>query len=120
MKPLCDMAQKELERMVGALNIELTAINAERRKRASHLAEVQAELTRRKDDAKFRPSVSDHALLRYIERINGFDIEGLRARIMTPGLLSALRSGAARYTEHDTTYLLRDNTVITIVDRGGA
>lgn len=119
-KTLRDMGQKELERLIGVLTAELTDINQTRKRKAASLAEVQAELTRRKDGTKFQPSLSDHALLRYIERFCGFDVEALRARLMTDGLVTALRAGAAKYTENQVTYLLRDNTVVTIVDREAA
>jgi len=117
-KPLCELAQKELEKLIGILNLELTDINATRRRKAATLSEVQAELTRRKEDARFRPSISDHAILRYLERIGGVDVEGLRTKLLTPELQSAMRSQANKYTCDGITYMLRDNTVVTIVDRG--
>jgi hypothetical protein len=34
--------------------------------------------------AKPDPTVTDHAMIRYIERVMGIDMEALKARILTP------------------------------------
>lgn len=67
------------------------------------------------------PWVSDHALIRYLERVEGRDMEGLRRQIsaslarandmaQTFGLDSHVNVGAA-------VFVLRGGSVVTVLDR---
>ena len=64
---------------------------------------------------KPRLSVSDHAIVRYLERVGGFDIAGLRAQIArrceaghSVGASSVIIDGFA--------FLIGEGQVITVVD----
>lgn len=60
-------------------------------------------------------NISDHALLRYIERIGGVDIEALRRRVAeTPGLQAAFDAGALSYSHDGFTYRIRNGYLTTI------
>lgn len=49
-------------------------------------------------DASQEPMVTEHALLRYIERIYGVDMNELKAEILTPSLTSTIRKlGSGKY-----------------------
>lgn len=52
------------------------------------------ERTERKR-AKF---ITDHALLRYMERAHGFNITQMKAALVTPELMHAIRTGEERIT----------------------
>lgn len=41
------------------------------------------------------PYVSDHAVIRYFERVYGLDIAALRAEILTPEVKAAILAGAS-------------------------
>jgi hypothetical protein len=67
------------------------------------------------------PWVSDHALIRYLERVEGRDMEGLRKQIsaslarandiaQTFGMDSHVNIGAA-------VFVLRNGSVVTVLDR---
>lgn len=64
--------------------------------------------------------VSDHAILRYLERVGGFDIEGLRAAI-AGRLEGAARAGACAVVIDGHVYVIREDAqgpiVVTVAPR---
>lgn len=119
-KPIPDMSERELGTTLGIIQAELSEINSKRRQKADALNMVQAELTRRKEEKNFHPAISDHAVLRYMERVMGLDIDSLRSKILSPAIIGAMKSGATQFTADNISYRLRDNTIITIIDKGAA
>ena len=64
--------------------------------------------------------ISDHALVRFLDRAGGLDVEGLRVRIeraLARAAMVADRVGARDYAIHadGLTYHVRDGTVVTVV-----
>jgi hypothetical protein len=61
------------------------------------------------------PSVSDHAVLRWLERRYGFDVEGERKKI--DGFCdAALRAGAKVVKVEGVQFVLKNGRVITTLD----
>lgn len=64
--------------------------------------------------------VTDHALLRYIERVQNFDVESVRRSIITPELqeMAKLLGGNGDYVllEMKLKLVMKNYTIITIVD----
>jgi hypothetical protein len=48
--------------------------------------------------APITPRVSEHALLRYLERVYGLDVEALRREILTPEICGQIAAGAVTVT----------------------
>lgn len=66
---------------------------------------------------KPRLLVTDHAIVRYLERVGGFDIEGLRQSIgrrCDP----ALEVGASSVLIEGHAYVIADGKVVTVLDAG--
>ena len=66
-------------------------------------------------------TVSDHALVRYIERVLGVDVEQIRAEMLPPDAAAGLRRlGSGRYPMRgpDGPYhvVVKDGTVVTVLD----
>jgi len=61
--------------------------------------------------------VSDHAVLRYIERVLKFDIDAVRRQILTPERIGYIKAGACRINVDGTTFVVRDKTIVTTLDR---
>lgn len=101
--------QSECERSIG----EAERIGAELRAR---LQDVTAELARRIRPA-LEPRVSDHALLRFIERALGVDIDAVRDRIMSPVVRDALSAGATAVTVEGIRFVARDGVIVTAVEK---
>jgi hypothetical protein len=62
--------------------------------------------------------VTDHALVRYLERVHGVDVEGLRKRIGR-SVHSAVEHGASGVRINGVRYRLKQNRVITILPING-
>lgn len=70
---------------------------------------------------KHRVLVSDHAVLRYLERVGGFDIESLRRQI-ADRLEAVARAGAESVVIDGYRYVLRSDSggpvVTTVLEKG--
>ncbi|WP_293875533.1 MULTISPECIES: hypothetical protein [unclassified Sphingomonas] len=63
--------------------------------------------------------ISDHAVLRFIERVYGVDIEKVRAEMNTPALASAVEFGArCLIGRHGERLVIRDGIVVTVIAKG--
>lgn len=60
--------------------------------------------------------VTDHAVLRYLERHGFVDVEGVRRQIFAE-CQQALNSGASKIRINGTEYRIADGTVITVISR---
>ncbi|WP_425087013.1 hypothetical protein [Stappia sp.] len=61
------------------------------------------------------PRVSDHAVLRYIERIYGLDVDAVRRHIADE-VASAAAAGAITARIRGASYVIRDGVVVTIIN----
>lgn len=62
--------------------------------------------------------VTDHAVLRWLERVAMVDIEEVRRQIYSE-TREALKSGATRVVINGTDYRIKNGTVITLVQGRG-
>jgi len=81
------------------------------RKQLDHVQSVIAK----RQPAGFEPRVSDHAVLRYIERTKGYDVEAVRREILTPEVCAALRAGASAYTVNGVSFKAHNGTLTTVI-----
>lgn len=75
---------------------------------------VRAELAKRLKPSP-EPRCSEHALLRYIERVHGIDVEAIRAEIMTPSIVEALKMGASAVTVNNVKFKCSAGTIVTVL-----
>lgn len=62
------------------------------------------------------PTVTDHAVLRYIERAHGVDVEAIRRHVAALVKRGVARRGDAVVVE-GVKFVLRHETVITVLNR---
>jgi hypothetical protein len=98
------------------LKLEIGRLNNERNTLMQSRNSILREIERRTETPE-EPAISDHALLRYIERVIGIDLDELRRQIMTPTLESAIRMGAKSLVDNGVTYRIQNGKVITLMDR---
>ncbi|MBR9819363.1 MAG: hypothetical protein GYB51_00010 [Rhodobacteraceae bacterium] len=65
------------------------------------------------------PNVTDHAVLRHLERVKGFDIEAVRTEIARK-TERGVRLGAASVLIDGFRYVLRGGSVVTVLHRSYA
>lgn len=63
------------------------------------------------------PRVTDHALLRYLERAVGVNVELIREHIALICAPTA-NAGAKNYHRGDVVYVFRDGFVVTVLGKG--
>lgn len=62
--------------------------------------------------------ISDHAVLRYLERVRGIDVEAVRAEMMSPAIDTAIAFGCdAVVTGNGARLLIADDTVVTVLPK---
>lgn len=62
--------------------------------------------------------VTDHAVLQYLARVHGFDVEQIRQQIANT-CKAAVAAGAQSIQRDGHHYVLTGNAVITVLPRGG-
>jgi hypothetical protein len=62
------------------------------------------------------PYVTDHALLRFMERALGIDVEALRSRILTPAVREAIRGRASAVEVEGVTFVVCDAAIVTTLE----
>lgn len=63
--------------------------------------------------------ISDHAVLRYLERVVGIDVEAVRAEMQTPALAQADEFGApVLIGRNGERLVIRGGIVVTVLPKG--
>jgi hypothetical protein len=96
---------------------ELKLIQEELRVKHSHLQKLQEEIDYLKSSSS-ELIISEHALLRYLERVYKLDLEKLSSEIVPESLKSTIEElGNGEYhTQEGYSLKVYDNVVVTILD----
>ena len=84
-------------------------------KRLSRLNNEKALIETQLGRIQGDPEVTDHAIIRYLERKYGFDVDAIRQEIMTPELKSAIKAGAAGWKVEGGTFKIVGAKVVTFI-----
>ncbi|XVJ69926.1 MAG: hypothetical protein HEQ39_09895 [Rhizobacter sp.] len=83
------------------------------------IAKLSAQLAAQEQNKDVR--VSDHALLRYIERAMGVDLDKFRAAILTEQNRKAIEfAGDCTIKSGGVEFLVKNRTVVTVIAKGAA
>jgi len=79
---------KQLRTRKGKVDLEITELKRDKEKAEAALAGARTELAKVENNIKTLtqskdPIVSEHAILRYLERIEGVDLEEVKKKILT-------------------------------------
>lgn len=120
---------KTLTRQCGILVTELNSLLAEHQARATRLAAVQVQIAeiraeQRRLQAKGTPTISEHAYVRFLERVLGYDLAVLQAGMLTEAVckrIALVGDGEypARIGEHAFTLVVHKNVVTTLKTKRG-
>lgn len=112
---------KTLARTLAALDCELAEVKEAARqtqKRASELenaARKAREIMAEKSKPAEEPTVSDHALVRWMERQMGIDLDEIRAQILTPERADMIRFGAKAINAGNVTLKVDGMAIVTVL-----
>lgn len=60
--------------------------------------------------------VSDHALVRYMQRVKRFDMDAVREEILTPDRIIAIENGCTSIKIDGVSFKVMDGVVVTVLD----
>lgn len=80
-----------------------------------HNLQLVGEEIARRQKAPINPRVSEHAVLRYLERAKGVDTEAIRAEILTPMVVSAMKAGAATVSVDGVKFVIDGDCLVTVL-----
>ncbi len=106
----------DIEATKAEMAARLGGVEAEAQRIRSRLGQIDTELRRREAHDAMVPTISDHALLRYIERIHGVDVEAMKAALLTETVVLAIKSGATAVKSPAGTMVIKGSTVVTFLD----
>lgn len=95
----------EAKLMTGAAQKQQAALEKE-------ATDLTLKLTPRANDA---PSVSEHAVLRFLERRYKLDIEAIKAEILTPERIKMVEAGVREIAVDGVRFRIQNNTVVTVI-----
>lgn len=114
--------QKELQSQLKTVKSEISEMNTELNRKAKEIrfkkemaANIQKEIDKYNNPKEL--VVSEHAYLRYFERVKGFDLEAIKKEILSEKVLSLMEKlGPSGHFPNDGyRVVLKDNTVTTIL-----
>jgi chromosome segregation ATPase len=106
---------ENLEIDASVLKTKLAIINTEFNYKRAAIEKLKEEIKRLSTTKD--PKVSEHAIVRYFERVKGFDISEIEKEILTEEVLELIEKlgGSGSYPNKDFSVVMKDFTVTTIV-----
>lgn len=106
----------QTEADIIVLKIELNEKQKEYNNKLIHLKGLKVKVANIENNKKLK--VSEHALLRYFERVKGFDLSQIEKEILTESVLKLvdILGGDGTYPNEDHSVVMKNYTVTTIVE----
>ena len=99
------------------LKLELAVLQKQHSLTTSKMAKINNRIAEiKKAKSLETPSVTDHAILRMLERNYGFDTKSIVDQILSPDVRVAIKSGAQKFTKDGLEYVFKDGLVVTIIN----
>ena len=125
MKHLDGAKIKNLQVMITKIKLEIDDLKTQQRsigesmnKKLSMMQKYEEELQTIKERAKDL-ILSEHAILRYLERVYKLDTNKLYEEIVTQELKhNYARLGNGSYSVHDCMVKIVDNVIVTVLEKG--
>jgi len=111
--------QKILNSRVDAIRMEMDAARNRLKMLDKDLVAAQHAVFLKKNEIRSAatlahpPAITDHALIRYLERKLGLDMDVIRAEILTDDLIAAAATLGGKCTYGK--FVIKDNTVVTVL-----
>lgn len=103
---------------VNAIRTEMQDVNRRLSEAKARLDAINAEIAKLRENAS-EPIVSEHAMLRYCERVLGIDMSEVRAKILSPrnvATINFVRTGKVPGGD-GMTLIVRDRSVVSIITK---
>jgi len=110
----CEQKRVELHRRQAEAKARLSTLNGEIGTLTTQVNNLRLELERRNTD-KVDARISDHALLRYVERVLEIDVEKLRNHLLSKEIRCAIEAGAKSVTIDGIKFIVQGKTIVTMI-----
>lgn len=114
-----DAKLANLTAQIDAIRSELTAklsgLSTDEQRLRTTIGQASAELARREALDAIEPTITDHALLRYMERVHGIDIAALKSSLLNEAMIRAIKSGASAMKTPEGVFVIRGASVTTFL-----
>lgn len=123
------MASKLEELPLNQLDAMVTRLELQKERLEQSIAEMKSErgrviedLTRARNALNKRsqkpegPRVTNHALLRFLERITQISVQDVERMILSADNVAAIEAGASRITANGITLVIKDKAVVTVLE----
>ncbi len=108
--------RNELQAKRKVLNVEINDKQKESNQMLSKIKELQKQLDAIKVKAPKGIVITEHAMLRFLERVDGLDIEELQKRMMTDDqreIIENLETCKIKTPDH-VTLIVKDKVLVTV------
>jgi len=112
---------KQLNTRAAKLEVDIKEARLEAKDKQQYCSRLENQLSNvKKEIVKLEDSeivVSEHAMLRYIERVMGVDLEAIQQRILTPAVTSLINNaGSGKFPiEGGGKVVVKGNTIVSVV-----
>lgn len=82
------------------------------------LSKVDLQITKIEDDIvelNRKPRVTDHAVIRWLERKYGFDFEKQRNELLDDSSIKAINMGASKIKRDGNVLVIKDKAIVTVI-----
>lgn len=113
------LIKNKIEIEIDKLDDQLNKLRDEKRKIEKNIENILNDIKNKKqlnENIKNKNFITDHALIRFLERKKGIDIKKIKEEILTPKVIQALLTGAQSYKENGFEYIFKQGKIITIID----
>lgn len=107
----------EIAAIQSEMSARLSGFWAEEQRLRTTLGQVTGEIARREAMDAVVPTITDHALLRYMERVHGIDVSKLKAELLSDALVSAIKAGATAMQTPEGTFVINGASVTTFLSK---
>lgn len=117
--------ERELNEMLESLRLkqqetetELSVLKKEHKVRLDKIKDIKKQLEKlKKKNQPAEITISDHALIRYMERILGADVKELKNKLITDNLKNQVSTLGPNgtYSAGEYKVILKNNVVVTII-----
>lgn len=111
-----EMVLTDLRKRHSEVSKDIEDLRTSLEDKTSELKEITREITNRQRPS-IKPVVTDHAIIRYLERVEGIDIQGIRNEILSDITKQAIKAGALEVVTSKYRVGIKGNAVTTILPR---
>ncbi len=108
--------KSELSAKLEGLKIQKSTLDKEISATNQNISNIKQKIDKLKDNGNL--IVSEHAIIRYIERVLGIDIEEINSKILTEEIVKQveiLGNGTYSVNEGEFKVVIKDNVIITVI-----